>query len=97
MFPDHGSYSGGTLVTIVGRHFTGATAVYFGTRPAAGFSVLDDRTILAVPPRAAGRFRSPSPHPTAAPAWGTSSTCTGPVFRGSSPPPVRSAGAMWWS
>ncbi|WP_336053081.1 Ig-like domain repeat protein [Streptomyces sp. CA2R101] len=54
IFPDQGSYSGGTLVTIVGRHFTGATAVYFGTRPAAGFSVLDDRTIVAVTPAGSG-------------------------------------------
>ncbi|MFG2533013.1 Ig-like domain repeat protein [Streptomyces sp. NPDC048516] len=54
VFPDQGSYSGGTLVTIVGRHFTGATAVHFGTRPALGFSVLDDRTILAVTPAGSG-------------------------------------------
>ncbi|MGW7488895.1 beta strand repeat-containing protein, partial [Streptomyces sp. NPDC054786] len=54
VFPDQGSYSGGTLVTIVGRHFTGATAVYFGTRRSAGFSVLDDRTIVAVTPAGSG-------------------------------------------
>ncbi|WP_328390788.1 Ig-like domain repeat protein [Streptomyces sp. NBC_00400] len=54
IFPDQGSYSGGTLVTIVGRHFTGATAVHFGARPAAGFSVLDDRTIVAVTPAGSG-------------------------------------------
>ncbi|MFJ9469872.1 Ig-like domain repeat protein [Streptomyces caniferus] len=54
IFPDQGSYSGGTLVTIVGRHFTGATAVYFGARRAAAFSVLDDRTIVAVTPSGSG-------------------------------------------
>ncbi|WP_170314245.1 Ig-like domain repeat protein, partial [Streptomyces angustmyceticus] len=54
IFPDQGSYSGGTLVTIVGRHFTGATSVYFGSRQAASFSVLDDRTIVAVTPAGNG-------------------------------------------
>ncbi|WP_328730955.1 Ig-like domain repeat protein [Streptomyces caniferus] len=54
IFPDQGSYRGGTLVTIVGRHFTGATAVYFGARRAAAFSVLDDRTIVAVTPSGSG-------------------------------------------
>ncbi|MFF4284315.1 Ig-like domain repeat protein [Streptomyces sp. NPDC001633] len=54
VFPDQGPYSGGTLVTIVGRRFTGATAVYFGTRRAASFAVLDDRTIVAVTPAGAG-------------------------------------------
>ncbi|MFK0261389.1 Ig-like domain repeat protein [Streptomyces angustmyceticus] len=54
VFPDQGSYSGGTLVTLVGRHFTGATAVYFGSRRAASFSVLDDRTIVAVTPAGSG-------------------------------------------
>ncbi|WP_037837630.1 Ig-like domain repeat protein [Streptomyces sp. NRRL S-337] len=54
VFPDQGPYSGGTLVTIIGRRFTGATAVYFGTRRAASFAVLDDRTIVAVTPPGAG-------------------------------------------
>ncbi|BDM74734.1 hypothetical protein HEK616_82210 (plasmid) [Streptomyces nigrescens] len=54
VFPDQGPYSGGTLVTIVGRRFTGTTAVYFGTRRAASFSVLDDRTIVAVTPSGTG-------------------------------------------
>ncbi|MFB6437043.1 Ig-like domain repeat protein [Streptomyces sp. NPDC056411] len=54
VFPDQGSYSGGTLVTIIGRNFSGATAVRFGSRPAASFSVLDDRTIIAVTPSGTG-------------------------------------------
>ncbi|MEU9924954.1 Ig-like domain repeat protein, partial [Streptomyces griseoluteus] len=50
VFPDQGSYAGGTQVTIVGRHLGGATAVYFGTRPALGLTVIDDRTIVATAP-----------------------------------------------
>ncbi|MBU3867072.1 Ig-like domain repeat protein [Streptomyces sp. 4503] len=54
IFPDQGPYSGGTLVTIIGSHFSGATAVFFGPRRAASFSVLDDQTIIAVSPSGTG-------------------------------------------
>ncbi|MGW2001491.1 beta strand repeat-containing protein, partial [Streptomyces tubercidicus] len=54
VFPDQGSSGGGTLVTIIGRNFTRATAVNFGPRPAASFAVLDDRTIVAVTPSGQG-------------------------------------------
>ncbi|MEV6569284.1 Ig-like domain repeat protein [Streptomyces kronopolitis] len=54
VFPNQGSYAGGTLVTIIGTHFSRATAVYFGPRPAASFAVLDDRTIVAVTPSGSG-------------------------------------------
>ncbi|MGW3010143.1 Ig-like domain repeat protein [Streptomyces sp. NPDC001219] len=54
VFPDQGSYSGGTLVTIIGRNFTGATAVTFGSRRAASFTVLDANTIIAVTPSGNG-------------------------------------------
>ncbi|MFE9007180.1 Ig-like domain repeat protein [Streptomyces sp. NPDC007875] len=54
IFPDQGPYSGGTLVTIIGSHFSGATAVSFGSRRAASFSVLDDQTIIAVSPSGTG-------------------------------------------
>ncbi|MGP3945921.1 Ig-like domain repeat protein [Streptomyces sp. 6N106] len=54
IFPDQGPYSGGTLVTIIGSHFSGATAVFFGPRRAASFSVLDDQTIIAVSPSGSG-------------------------------------------
>jgi hypothetical protein len=37
----------GTLVTIVGTHFTGATGVSIGGVAAAGFSIVDDSTITA--------------------------------------------------
>ncbi|MGA4951168.1 Ig-like domain repeat protein [Streptomyces lydicamycinicus] len=54
VFPDQGSSSGGTLVTIIGRNFTHATAVTFGSRPVASFTVLDDETIVAVTPSGHG-------------------------------------------
>ncbi|MGW2332007.1 Ig-like domain repeat protein, partial [Streptomyces sp. NPDC001700] len=50
VFPDQGSFSGGTLVTLIGTNFSNATGVRFGSRPAASFTVLDDATILAVSP-----------------------------------------------
>ena len=37
--PSAGPTGGGTSVTISGNYFTGATAVYFGTTPAASFGV----------------------------------------------------------
>src|SRR5262249_15054506 len=40
-----GPTSGGTALTIYGSHFTGATAVYFGSIRAASFTVLSDGTI----------------------------------------------------
>ncbi|MGX1855328.1 beta strand repeat-containing protein [Streptomyces sp. NPDC055299] len=54
VFPSQGSYAGGTLVTIIGSHFSRASAVYFGARPAASFAVLDDQTIVAVTPSGSG-------------------------------------------
>ncbi|WP_413811566.1 Ig-like domain repeat protein [Streptomyces sp. OE57] len=54
IFPDQGPYSGGTLVTVIGSHLSGATDVFFGTRRAASFSVLDDQTIVAVSPSGTG-------------------------------------------
>ncbi|MFI0779866.1 Ig-like domain repeat protein [Streptomyces sp. NPDC021212] len=54
VFPDQGPYTGGTVVTLIGHHFTGATDVRFGLRPAVGFAVLDDATIMAVTPAGNG-------------------------------------------
>ncbi|WP_420708607.1 IPT/TIG domain-containing protein [Streptomyces sp. NRRL S-1813] len=94
VFPDQGSYSGGTLVTLIGRHFTGATAVRFGAPPAPSFAVLDDETIVTVSPRAAGWSRSRSPPPAEARTSATSITFPGPVCRASCPPQGRSAVAI---
>ncbi|MBM4791732.1 IPT/TIG domain-containing protein [Streptomyces sioyaensis] len=54
VFPNQGSAGGGTLVTLIGSHFSNATAVHFGSRPAAAFAVLDDQTIVAVSPAGSG-------------------------------------------
>jgi hypothetical protein len=48
--PDEGSESGGTLVTITGVGFTGATAVTFDGIPSATVVVISDTTITAVAP-----------------------------------------------
>lgn len=47
-----GTAAGGTTVTLTGSGFTGASAVYFGTIPAASFAVVNDGTITAVSPPA---------------------------------------------
>ncbi len=53
--PSSGPTAGGTLVTITGTNFTGATAVLFGDVPATSFSVYSDTEIQATAPaQAAG-------------------------------------------
>ena len=52
--PDHRSADGGTLVTITGTSFTGATAVDFGTTPATNVTVVNDTTITADSPAGTG-------------------------------------------
>jgi hypothetical protein len=48
--PKAGPAVGGTLVTITGSSFTGATAVKFGATPATSFTVKSDTSIAAVAP-----------------------------------------------
>ncbi len=52
--PTEGPASGGTTVTISGSHFTGATAVDFGSAPAESFTVVSPTTITAVSPPGSG-------------------------------------------
>jgi hypothetical protein len=55
--PSGGSTGGGTVVTITGTNFTGATAVNFGAVPAASFTIVSNTTITAVsPPETLGVF-----------------------------------------
>lgn len=51
--PGTGPTGGGTIVTITGQCFTGATAVLFGGIPATEFQVVNDTTIRALTPKAA--------------------------------------------
>ena len=48
--PNSGSTAGGTIVTITGSSFTGATAVEFGSTNATSFTVNSETTITAVSP-----------------------------------------------
>jgi hypothetical protein len=52
--PSSGPAAGGTLVTITGTSFTGATAVDFGTKPATSVTVVNDTTITADSPAGTG-------------------------------------------
>ncbi len=52
--PTSGPAAGGTLVTITGTGFTGATAVDFGSTQATGLSVVSDTTITAESPAGTG-------------------------------------------
>ncbi|MEV6568830.1 beta strand repeat-containing protein [Streptomyces kronopolitis] len=45
-----GAGSAGTPVTITGTNLSGATGVFFGTTPAASFTILSDTQIIATPP-----------------------------------------------
>ncbi len=52
--PTSGPAAGGTLVTITGTGFTGATAVDFGTTPATGLTVVNATTITVDSPAGNG-------------------------------------------
>ncbi|HEX7279606.1 MAG TPA: IPT/TIG domain-containing protein [Solirubrobacterales bacterium] len=49
--PSFGSVTGGTLLTITGKNFSNASAVKFGSTPAASFSVDSDTEITATAPK----------------------------------------------
>src|SRR5207302_98347 len=48
--PSQGPTTGGTMVTITGSAFTGATDVYFGDLPALSFTAESDTQIVAFSP-----------------------------------------------
>ncbi|MEV0036833.1 ice-binding family protein [Streptomyces sp. NPDC050804] len=48
--PNQGSTGGGDAVTVTGSHFTGTTAVRYGTRRATSFTVISDTTTDTVTP-----------------------------------------------
>jgi hypothetical protein len=48
--PNTGTSAGGTVVSISGSNFTGASAVNFGTVPASSFTIVSDTQIIAVSP-----------------------------------------------
>ena len=52
--PAFGPSAGGTLVTITGTGFTGATAVDFGTSPAPSFTIVSTTSITAASPTGGG-------------------------------------------
>ncbi len=45
-----GLTTGGNVVTLTGKNFTGTTAVYFGTTPAKSFTIVNTTTITAPAP-----------------------------------------------
>ncbi len=51
--PSSGPLPGGSLVTILGSNFTGATSVDFGSTPASSFTVVSDSEITATSPSVA--------------------------------------------
>jgi len=51
--PATGSTAGGDTIVVLGSHFTGATAVHFGTLAASSFTVNADDSLTAVAPPAA--------------------------------------------
>jgi hypothetical protein len=83
--PTTGTAAGGTLVTLIGAHFTAATGVFFGGVPALDFTVLSDTAILATsPPQTAGGAATVDITVTT-PDW-TSSTSSADQFTYTAPP-----------
>jgi hypothetical protein len=73
--PNSGPAAGGTVVTITGSGFTGATSVDFGTTPASGITVVSATTITADSPAGTGVANV-----TVTTPGGTSATSTADQF-----------------
>jgi hypothetical protein len=67
--PTSGTAAGGSIITVLGSGFTGASAVYFGTTPAQTFAVISDGALIATAPAGTGQVDVTVTTPT-----GTSST-----------------------
>jgi hypothetical protein len=81
--PSHGNGAGGTTVTITGTHFTGATAVKFGTSAAEHFTVTSETAITAISPPGTAMVDV-----TVLTAAGTSATSTADHFTYGAAPAV---------
>jgi len=81
--PGLGSVKGGAIVKITGRNLAGASAVTFGSTPAASFSVDSDTQITATTPRSARPGKVDVTATTLAgtkPTPASTTTSTGPVW-----------------
>jgi RHS repeat-associated protein len=87
--PNSGPSSGTTQVTITGTGFTGATNVFFGQTPAAGFGVMTDTSITAVAPAAPSTIGNITTNITVITAGGpnTPDTAAQYTWQGSPTPP----------
>ena len=83
--PTKGLLAGGTAVTVTGTSLTGATAVTFGTTPAARFTVDSDTTITAISP---GSATAGPVHVTVDTPRGTSQTTNADQFTYTDTPDV---------
>jgi large repetitive protein len=81
--PIAGPLGGGTLVTLTGMGFTGATAVMFGTNPATSVTVVSASTITALSPAGTGSVAV-----TVIGPGGTSATSPADVFTYQAAPTV---------
>jgi hypothetical protein len=79
--PTTGPTTGGTVVTLTGAAFTGATAVRFGSTAATAFAVSSDGTVVAVAPAES----TGTVDVTAVSAGGTSATSSADRFTYSTP------------
>ena len=95
-YPNSGSINGGTSVTIYGQYLSGVTAVSFGGRPAASFSVHNGNTITAVAPASTTGgtvdIRVTSARGTSSIVAFDRFTYTGPLITGVTPSLGRSVG-----
>lgn len=86
--PTSGPATGGTTVTVTGTNFTDATAVSFGTAPAAGVTVVSPSELTAVTPPGAGTVNV-----RVTGSAGTSIASSGDQFTYT--PVIKAAGGLW--